>query len=207
MLNITKIVELTGDEDLFIKGTLLPQIATGNDPWKDQKQATNDLKNKILKFLEKEQDNRCVYCEMALARKGKHIEHFVARETIKEYAFEPMNLFLSCPSCNSRAIKKDKGIIVEPGNNKVYEMNVFLVVHPYFHDPDDHIKYTDERRVIFKESACTTLGLNTIKVFKWNEKAAIKDRAEAFISRQYAKEIQDIVNEALLYPAKKHLNP
>lgn len=207
MLNITKIPEYTEDEETFIKETLLPQIKTGNDPWDDQKQATKDLKGKIQKFLENEQEGRCAFCEMALARKGKHIEHFVARHIINEYAFEPMNLFLSCPSCNSRAIKNDKGIIVEPGNSKVYEMNVFLVVHPYLHNPDDHIIYTDERRVIFKESACTPLGLNTISVFKWNEKDAIKDRAEAYISRKYAKEVQDLVIEASLYPTQKHLNP
>ena len=207
MLNVTKVLEFTEDEEKYIKGTLLPQISIGNDPWDDQKQATKDLKCEIQEFLEIEQDGRCVFCEMALARKGKHIEHYVARHIINEYAYEPMNLFLSCPSCNSRAIKNDKDIIVEPGNSKVYEMNIFLVVHPYLHNPDDHIRYTDERRVIFKENACTPLGLNTIRVFKWNEKDAIKDRAEAYISRKYAREVQDIVMEASLYPTQNHLNP
>lgn len=207
MLNITKIVELSEDENLFIKRTLLPQISIGKDPWYDKKQATNDLKDKIRDFLEHEQKGRCIFCEMALARNGRHIEHFVARHIINEYAFEPMNLFLSCPSCNSRAIKNDRGIIVEPGNNKIYEMNVFLVVHPYLHNPDDHIKYTDETRVIFKDSACSPLGLNTIRVFKWNEKAAIKDRAEAYISRKYAKVVKDLVLEASLYPTENHLTP
>lgn len=207
MLNITKILELTENENLYIKGTLLPQISAGKDPWDDQKQASKDLREKIRKFLETEQEGRCVFCEMALARKGKHIEHFVARHIINEYAYEPMNLFLSCPSCNSRAIKNDKGIIVEPGNNKVYEMNVFLVVHPYLHNPDDHIKYTDDKRVIFKLNACTPLGLNTIRVFKWDEKDAIKDRAEAYYSRKFAQEIQAIVTEASVYPTQNHLNP
>lgn len=207
MLNITKILELTDDENLYIKGTLLPQIIAGKDPWDDQKQATKDLKGRIQKFLETEQEGRCVFCEMALARRGKHIEHFVARHIINEYAFEPMNLFLSCPSCNSRAIKNDKGIIVEPGNNKVYEMNVFLVVHPYLHNPDDHIKYTDDTRVIFKHRACSALGLNTIRVFKWNDMDAIKDRAEAYYSRKFAKEIQVLVAEASLYPTQNHLKP
>lgn len=204
MLNITKIPEYTEDEEAFISETLLPQILNGKDPWDDQKQATKEIKGKILDYLKISQEDRCIFCEMALARKGKHIEHFVARQIINKYAFEPMNLFLSCPSCNSRAIKNDKGIIVVPGNNMVYEMNTFLVVHPYLHNPDDHIKYTDGRRVIFKESACTQLGLNTIRVFKWNEKDAIKDRAEAYISSKYAKEIQDIVIEASLYPSQNH---
>lgn len=206
MLNITKIYEYTDQEEQHVKNVLIPMIAAGKDPWDDQKNETKTIKQKIENFLKMEQDGRCIYCEMALARRGKHIEHFVARQIIKEFAFESQNLFLSCPSCNSRAIKNDKGIILEPGNKSVYEMNTFLVVHPYLHNPDDNIVFTDERRVIFKKNACTSLGLNTISLFKWDEKDAIKDRAEAYYSRQHSKDIQDLVNEALLYPTHSHLS-
>lgn len=206
MLNITKVIEYTAEEENHVNNVLIPQIKSGKDPWDDQKTATKKIKKRIASFLETEQNKRCVYCEMALARQGKHIEHFVARHIINEFAFEPQNLFLSCPSCNSRAVKDDTGIIVEPGNKLVYEKNTFLVVHPYFHNPDDHIAYIDEKRVIFDYTKCTDLGRNTIKVFKWDNQDAITDRAEAYVSRKHSAEVQDLVNAAILYPTLNHLH-
>lgn len=205
MLNITKIYQYSKQEAIHVQEVVDSRIAEGKDPWNDKKKATQELKTKIREFLDAEQDGRCVFCEMPLVRAGKHIEHFIARQIIREFAFEPKNLFLSCPSCNSRAVKDDKGIIEEPGNKSVYEKNKFLVVHPYLHNPDEHIVFLDDERVIFDESKCTSLGLNTISVFKWNEPAAIKDRAVAYYSGLHSKEIQDKVNKALIYPTQNHL--
>ena len=95
-----------------------------------------------------------------------HIDHIVPKAVHGEFTFEPFNLVSSCGSCNSKVKKGERETINLPSTS-IYKNNSFLIVHPYFSNPDDHIKYKDADRIDFDKSRCSQEGKWTINLFKW----------------------------------------
>lgn len=196
MLNLTNVLEYTGEERKHVENVLVP---LGKKAWKDQKNLTFDIKHRLSTFTIKNQGGRCAYCEMPLRRGGAHLEHFLPKEDYGKFTFEPLNLFTSCPSCNAPGVKGADGIVVSPGNTTVYEANVFKIVHPILHNPDDHIKYTDETRCIFDRSTCTTIGNATIDFFEWEDYPSINDRIDRFRIKDIPIDVVQLVQRISTY--------
>jgi hypothetical protein len=75
--------------------------------------------------------------------------------------------------------KNDEDTVVAPVKRR-YEQNKFTIVHPYFNNPDMHIKYTNQDRVIVDREGSTDLGKATIDFFHLNDYPSYCQRASLF---------------------------
>lgn len=99
----------------------------------------NALKGNIRDTLRPEQDNKCCYCKRELGHDIKEvdIEHIIPKATYSAFTFEPKNLALSCPACNT--IKGDKPtinkkIVRHPNHSKHH-----TIIHAHYDDYSQHI--------------------------------------------------------------------
>jgi uncharacterized protein (TIGR02646 family) len=125
------------------------------------------VKNEISKKLFANQGLKCVYCERYLIGLGHEIDHFAHKADYSNFTFTPVNLFYSCKLCNSPERKGQKNTI----SNYVaqYQKCTFSIVHPYYHDPNIEIKYTDMDRIYFDRTKCSDIGNATIEFFGWDD--------------------------------------
>lgn len=122
-----------------------------------------------------EQTCRCAYCERILSKGDVYIDHVAPKAKHRRFTYEPLNLVVSCSSCNSSTLKGTKETI-KGAENPIYSSNNFKIVHPFLDDPDNHIFYQDSQRTILDMSKCTKKGKETIKMFEWNNLTAQQDR-------------------------------
>lgn len=91
----------------------------GNNPW-DCKYF-NAHKKIVKANLKIEFDLRCSYCLRKFSNDEDiiiHIEHVLPKDVYKKYTFEPKNLALSCPRCNTGS---QKGTRIDFINNPLVE--------------------------------------------------------------------------------------
>lgn len=176
MLKIDRPYRFTKDEWLHVKNILIPYIRQygGKKAWEKKDNATLALKNKISNYTILKQKNKCVYCE-DLITFGAQLDHIAPKQQYPDYCYEPKNLVTSCPICNMYIKNADDPIVVH--NPQRYELNIFQIVHPYFNDPEQHIKYINGDRVILDTNHCSTIGKATITMFKLDSYPAYCKRA------------------------------
>lgn len=121
-------------EDLAVLNTDYP--ATSSD-WNKEKYAP--IKERIIAHLRTQQDHHCCYCKNPLGYDLKQvdIEHIIPKSTHVRFTFEPKNLALSCPSCNTK--KSIKNVLVSEIKKYPNNHAKFLIVHPHFSNYSDHI--------------------------------------------------------------------
>lgn len=99
------------------------------------------IKNNLKQYLRYVQKNQCCYCKQDLGFDYRQvdIEHIVDKNDHWSFGFEPKNLALSCPACNScktnQESLEDANVIQYPDNG-----DGFVIVHPYYDNYSDHIK-------------------------------------------------------------------
>jgi uncharacterized protein (TIGR02646 family) len=120
------------------------------------------LKGEIRDALRPEQNNKCCYCKRELGYDIKEvdIEHIIPKATYPTFTFEPRNLALSCPACNT--IKGDKSVLSKEIVRHPKHSKYHIIVHPHYDDYDDHIKITNG--CVFEP--LSTEGSHTITVCK-----------------------------------------
>jgi uncharacterized protein (TIGR02646 family) len=147
-----------------------------NKFWKDKKGSLNtdswssihrSVKNEVSYKLLFNQDFKCVYCERYLINLGHEIDHFAHKAVNSRFSFNPTNLFYACRACNSPARKGSYNIVMTY-NNK-YNDCEFCIIHPYFHNPDIEILFTDPDRVTFDWNNCSNRGKGTIVFFGFDD--------------------------------------
>lgn len=183
MLNLNDPIIYTAAEKAHVDSVLKPQKSIG---WKDQKDLTKAIKNRISTHTIIAQGGRCAYCEMPLLRGAHAIEHIAPKGIYGEFCYEPYNLVTACSSCNSTSNKGEEDTVVSPANREDYSANRFKVVHPYFDNPDDHLKYIDADHTTFDMANCSQKGKETIRMFHWNETWAISQRQMAAYMRRFS---------------------
>lgn len=196
MLNLFEPVQFTAEEKAFIDATLKP---LGKDGWSNTDSATKAIKHHISKHTIIAQGGRCAYCEKVLAEGDVDIEHIAPKTHYGEFTFEPYNLVSSCTCCNAPVNKGQKKTIVDPVNKAAYDQNEFSMVHSYFDNPDDHIKYKDPERIFYDENNCTEKGKATIKLFNWDKYWAIAKRCEIASMRDYPIDVLKLAAEIATY--------
>ncbi|MDH1100976.1 HNH endonuclease [Pseudomonas mosselii] len=102
------------------------------------------IRKALRKFLEKEQNHLCCYCQRPLVNiaHAKPIEHILPRVDFVQYTFEFWNLAVSCFDCNQIKLdavwadddKKDQAAY--PGSGTFNEM-----YHPRFHRFSEHVRF------------------------------------------------------------------
>lgn len=178
-LNQKKPYRFTKDEWQHVSRVLIPYVKLydGEQGWAKSDNKTKDLKHRISEYTLLQQDQRCAYCEEFMVA-GIQLDHIVPKQLHPEYCYEPKNLVSCCAVCNLY-IKNADDTVVVPLQHR-YEQNKFKIVHPYFNDPDVHIKYTNEDRVIVDRKRSTNLGKATIDFFEMDKYPATCKRAMRF---------------------------
>ena len=166
MLNLNEPVRYSAEEQSFIDNHLKPQ---GKEGWNDSRNETKSIKNRISNHTIIAQGGRCAYCEKILAKGEVELDHIANKGLYGEFTYEPYNLVSSCTCCNSPCNKGQKDCVAAPVDRQVYVNNEFTIGHPYFDNPDDHLKYMDDEHIYFDMKNCSQKGRNTIDMFNWNE--------------------------------------
>lgn len=168
MLKLRRPYKFNKAEWQHVSGVLDPYVkAKGVEKgWKKADKNTLALKNKISNHTIRQQVSRCVYCEGFMIR-GIQLDHIAPKTLHPDYCFEPKNLVSSCAVCNMY-VKNAGDTIVAPKQVR-YDKNQFTIVHPYFNDPDIHIRFTNADKVIIDYINSSPLGKATIDFFHLND--------------------------------------
>jgi uncharacterized protein (TIGR02646 family) len=196
MLKLFDPVRYTPDEKSFINTALKPK---GEKAWACAEPTARAIKHHISEHTIIAQKGRCAYCERVLAGGDVEIEHIAPKNAYEEFTFEPYNLVSSCSCCNAPGNKGQKKIIIAPVNKTAYDNNTFSIVHPYFDNPDDHIKYKDQDRTIFDLKRCSPKGMETIKLFNWDTYWALLKRLEIASMRHHSIDALKLAAEIATY--------
>ena len=124
------------------------------------------IKSKIKEQLVDNQDC-CAYCGLPFkGNKDKQIEHIAPKASYRQpqFTFTLQNLVLSCVYCNTLIVKGTKPTIELPVNN-LYQKCKFLIVHPYFDDPDLHYEWVDEDKIVIQVKNNSSQGRKSIEMF------------------------------------------
>lgn len=120
--------------------------------WDKPNARTRILKQKIRAQLDATQAS-CAYCGLELGgTSGGEIDHIAAKGRARhpEFTYIEQNLVLACNFCNGPKKKFQKETI--RSKNVVYAYCDFLIVHPYFDDPNDHYSWVDNAKRIAIQS-------------------------------------------------------
>lgn len=123
-------------------------ILEGKKPWTGSQWRDDDIipvKNEIRRQLEDNQDCCAYYGLPFKSSKDKQIEHIAAKANYRhpQFTFTLQNLVLSCGYCNDLIVKGAKETIELPAAIN-YEDCIFLLVHPYFDNPDEHYEWVED---------------------------------------------------------------
>lgn len=172
-------------------------------PWKGKWKDASivDIKAKIRKQLEDNQYT-CAYCGLPFkGKKDRQIEHIAPKASYRQpqFTFTLHNLVLSCIYCNNLMVKGDKMTVADPVPQR-YKRCTFLLVHPYFDDPEDHYNWTDAGdKVLIQEKNGSTKGRFSISMFSLDSPEMSLQRA-AFSALETLKKAKPIsqVDEELV---------
>ncbi|MEQ9297609.1 MAG: HNH endonuclease signature motif containing protein [Cyclobacteriaceae bacterium] len=159
---------------------------TGNQ-WKD-KDFKDIVKPKILVQLKSNQEC-CAYCGLRFkGERDMQIEHIAPKAFNRrpQFTFTLKNLVLSCVYCNGLSVKGTTDTIRDPVQER-YEDCDFLLVHPYFDDPDDHFDWTDEDdKIIIQVKNDSLKAQFSISMFDLTSSGMTEQRAgESFRRRRH----------------------
>jgi uncharacterized protein (TIGR02646 family) len=165
MLNITTRISLSKSSKRAIRKLRAQQH--GNFTTDSWGMINNGVKNNISKRLFFNQGLKCVYCERYLVGSGHEIDHFAHKGNYPEFTFISVNLFYSCRFCNSPGRKGQKNTIRTL--RQQYNHCTFIIVHPFFDNPNIEIVFTDPDRIYFDRNHCSQPGRDTIDFFGWDD--------------------------------------
>lgn len=120
----------------------------GKKPWSGNQWKDNDvtlIKTEIRNQLHDNQDC-CAYCGLPFkGSKDMQIEHVAPKAGYRQpqFTFTLQNLVLSCGYCNNLIVKGAKPTVAIPAALN-YENCTFLLVHPYFDNPDEHYEWLED---------------------------------------------------------------
>jgi len=139
--------------------------------WDSQTNNMKGIKSTIKRELSLIQGDFCIYCGFHFSLRGvSHREHIAAKSNYPEFMFEPQNLVLACPVCNSITMKSEQDTVVSYSAD--YAKITFKIIHPYFDDYTNEIEFVRDRQnnqVLIKAKRGSSKGHETIKMFKLDD--------------------------------------
>lgn len=171
----------------------LAAIRPWNNKWDDIRIA--NIKLKIRTQLKNNQ-SVCAYCGLPFkGPKDKQIEHIAPKAKFRQpqFTFTLLNLVLSCGYCNDLIVKGTKPTVKVPAH-KLYKKCNFLIVHPYFDNPDIHYEWTDNAdEILIQVKDDSEKGRNSIKMFDLDSEGMTSLRAA--INLLTKRKIEKPINE------------
>jgi uncharacterized protein (TIGR02646 family) len=178
--------------------------------WDSDDAAIVSIKAKIRAQLIANQ-NCCAYCGLPFkGEKDKQIEHIAPKAKFRqpEFTFTLQNLVLSCVYCNNLIVKGSKPTVELPAH-RLYKKCTFLIVHPYFDNPDIHYDWTDNGdKILIQVRNNSDKGRASIKMFELDSegmsemRAAISSIAKLKAAKPISVTDETLVNNTLDYTAK-----
>lgn len=138
-------------------------------------------KDRVRQYYRQQQNRKCVYCRMDVSSATGyfHIEHIVPKSVHPEWMYEPFNLCLACPQCNSA-----KNIQEVLGNTDITDLPTessdYLIIHPHIDRYFDNIEIVDG--LLYK--GLTKKGEYTIKLCNLTRPELLSERARVFIQQE-----------------------
>ncbi|MCD0480812.1 HNH endonuclease [Chryseobacterium sp. LC2016-29] len=138
----------------------------------------NTIKTNIRDYLRPKQANKCCYCKRELGYdiKDVDIEHIIPKSEYSNFSFEPKNLALSCPACNTKKGEKkilNKKIVRYPTHSKNC-----TIVHAHYDNYNENILI--HNGCVFE--ALSSKGSNTITVCELFRLKVVEQKAKVKIS-------------------------
>lgn len=157
--------------------TLINANFTKHEDW--DKAIFNTLRSDIRDALRPEQDNKCCYCKKELGHDIKEvdIEHIIPKATYPKFTFEPKNLALSCPACNT--IKGDKPVLSKKIVRHPKHSKNHTIVHAHYDEYNKHILIHDG--CVFEP--LSKKGSHTITVCELFRLKVVEKKAKAAIAK------------------------
>lgn len=133
-----------------------------------------EIKTNIINHLRCEQNNRCCYCkrELGFDIKDIEIDHIIPKSKYPNFTFEPKNLALTCPGCNTKKSTNsvlNKKIIKYPKNG-----TAFKIIHAHYDIYEKHIKILEG--LIY--NAQSRKGSETITICELSRLQFIENKAK-----------------------------
>ena len=138
-------------------------------------------KDRVRQYYRQQQNRKCVYCRMDVSSATGyfHIEHIVPKSVHPEWMYEPFNLCLACPQCNSA-----KNIQEVLDNTDITDLPTessdYLIIHPHLDRYFDNIEIVDG--LLYK--GLTKKGEYTIKLCNLTRPELLSERARVFIQQE-----------------------
>ena len=139
------------------------------------------FKDRVRQYYRQQQNRKCVYCRMDVSSATGyfHIEHIVPKSVHPEWMYEPFNLCLACPQCNSA-----KNIQEVLDNTDITDLPTessdYLIIHPHLDRYFDNIEIVDG--LLYK--GLTKKGEYTIKLCNLTRSELLSERARVFIQQE-----------------------
>lgn len=146
-----------------------------------KKSSLKAYKDRVRRYYRQQQNEKCVYCRMnvSTATSYFHIEHIVPKSVHPEWMYEPFNLCVACPNCNSaknsQEVLENKEIADLPTESSDY-----LIIHPHIDRYFDNIEIVDG--LLYK--GLTKKGEYTIKLCNLTRPELLSERARVFIQQE-----------------------
>lgn len=139
------------------------------------------IKAHIIEHLRIQQENECCYCKRQLGFdiKNVDIEHIIPKSDYGKFTFEPKNLALSCPGCNTK--KGDQKVLRRRNvTNYPRTSNNLTIIHAHYDRYCDHIDILNNVLYIPK----TDKGCETIKLCELYRLRTVESNMKSFLSEQ-----------------------
>ncbi|RSC96190.1 HNH endonuclease [Tenacibaculum singaporense] len=151
-----------------------------------------NLKEELVKHLRTQQNNKCCYCKYDLGFDIKQvdIEHIVPKSRHEKFTFEPLNLALSCPGCNTK--KSIKPVLNNITVNYSKNSANYKIVHAHFDNYSEHINVING--CVF--TANSAKGSETITYCELFRLSTVEEKIQA------SKRLQPSVLESLVNDLK-----
>ena len=165
--------------------TALNQIPDGEKSgrWDSRANRVVRFKSEIMTQGLQMQGSRCVWCTLEVSEEGHrtaHRDHIAPKGTYGQWTFLPDNLAIACEYCNGFEVKGELDTVSVAGAE--YSNSEFHIVHPYFDNTEDHIRFVD-RDVGFPVvvEGLSDEGLWTIDKMRLDSTQLTKERAKDFL--------------------------
>lgn len=169
--------QLSQTDNAAIEATSHGQPST--EDWKASR--LDGFKKRVRRYYHKIQNQKCAYCRMdvSLATGFYHIEHIIPKSIHPEWMYEPSNLCLSCPNCNTS--KGTQEVLADANIEKLpHHSTDYLIVHPHIDNYFEHIEIVDG--LLYK--GLTTKGKKTIEICNLTRIELLAERAKNFIKSE-----------------------
>jgi uncharacterized protein (TIGR02646 family) len=161
--------------------------------WKNEK--FDGFKSNLITDLRFKQDNKCCYCKWELGYdiKNVDIEHIIPKSTYSQFTFNPKNLALSCPGCNTS--KSFKNVLHKPIKSYPRGGTNIMIVHAHFDDYKECIEIHDG--AIYEGLDDAGKGCDTIKICKLHRmKKVLKKMRKANAQKSPVKSLVESLRTA-----------